>query len=389
MSRNKLKVCQVCAVDFTLNRFLLPLIDAMKKEGWEVHSVCSDGVGAQKLRLEGYVIHDIKITRTINPIAAIASIFRLFQLFRAERFDLVHVHTPVAAMIGRFAAKIAKVPLVVYTAHGFYFHEHMPTWKQKIFILLERIAGGCTDLLFTQSEEDAKTAISEKIMPPCSVLAIGNGVNPLHFNPEIFSTRGKIRALLAIPERAFVIGLIGRQVKEKGICEFLQAAIAVSKVNDSIWFLMVGERLSSDHAAGIDLDIALAIKELGKRLVITGTRDDIPEMLQAMDVFCLPSWREGMPRSIIEAMMMAKPIIATNIRGSREEVLPGETGVLVSIKSPQELMEAMLLFASHPDQCIAYGIAGRERALALYDEGHVIGLQIHRLKVELNNRGLL
>ena len=175
--KSHLKVCQVCAVDFTLQHFLLPLIDAMKMEGWEVHSACSQGKYADKLRSEGYVIHSVNIVRSINPIAAIASIFRLAKLFQREKFDLVHVHTPVAGLIARVAARIARIPIVVYTAHGFYFHDQMPRWKQKIFIWLEVYMGFYTNFLFTQSVEDAKSAILEKIMPKERVLVIGNGVN--------------------------------------------------------------------------------------------------------------------------------------------------------------------------------------------------------------------
>jgi len=386
VSLSRLKVCQLCAVDFTLKRFLLPLIDAMKDEGWEVHSACSYGKDTNELLARGYIVHNIKIARSINPISAILAGFQLVRLFRAEKFDVVHVHTPVAALIGRFAAKIAKVPFVIYTAHGFYFHDQMPQWKQNIFIWLERIAGRHTDLLFTQSEEDAQTAILKKIMPRESTLAIGNGVNSIQFNPDSLTKKSAIRLLFNIPEEAFVVGLIGRQVKEKGICELLQSAINLAKINSTIYFLVVGEKLSSDHADGVTEEISLAKQKLGHRLVITGSRDDIPEMLQAMDVFCLPSWREGMPRTIIEAMMMAKPVIATNIRGSREEVLPGITGLLIPVCSTRDLTDAILFFASNPDKCISYGMAGRERALALYEEDHVVALQIDALKTILSKK---
>jgi glycosyltransferase involved in cell wall biosynthesis len=176
--------------------------------------------------------------------------------------------------------------------------------------------------------------------------------------------------------------MIGRQVREKGICEYLEAACEVSKVNSEIFFLLVGERLSSDHATDVSNEISIAIEVLGDRLIILGPREDIPEVLKAMDVFCLPSWREGMPRTIIEAMMMAKPVIATNIRGSREEVLSGKTGILVPVKSPRELAQAILLLASNLDKCISYGKAGRDRAISLYEESRVVALQIDRLKAD-------
>jgi glycosyltransferase involved in cell wall biosynthesis len=118
-------------------------------------------------------------------------------------------------------------------------------------------------------------------------------------------------------------------------------------------------------------------------LVATGFRNDIPELLAAMDLFCLPSWREGMPRSIIEAMMMAKPVVATNIRGSREEVVHGETGLLVPVRSPAVLAQAIRRFLDDPEWGKRLGIAGRIRALSLYNETNVVDLQLNRIQSEL------
>jgi len=384
-----MKVCQLCAVDFTLRRFLLPLVDAMKSQAWTVESVCSVGPDTPALRTAGYVVRTVGIARSMNPVSALISTVRLVLLFRSERYDVVHVHTPVAALVGRLAAWIAGVPLVVYTAHGFYFHEGMPVWKRRIFVLLEKIAGFWTDLLFTQSSEDAETAIAEKIMPPNRVLAIGNGVSTARFDLGRGADRTGIRASLGIPDGAFVVGLIGRQVREKGIAEFLQAARRVAMVNPDIWFLVVGERLVSDHADGVMAELSAARNELGERLVVPGLRDDVPEMLCAMDVFCLPSWREGMPRTIIEAMMMARPVIATNIRGSREEVVDEVTGLLVPVRSPEALATAMQRLAQDPAWGAALGMAGRERALELYDEDSVVAIQIDRIRNEAARRGLI
>ena len=143
---------------------------------------------------------------------------------------------------------------------------------------------------------------------------------------------------------------------------------------------MVGERLASDHAGDVESELERAGAALGKRLVATGARKDIPELLAAMDVFCLPSWREGMPRTIIEAMMMGKAVIATDIRGSREEVVPGETGLLVPTRSPKALAEAFLALAGDRGKVAAMGARGRERAMALYDEAQVVALQIRRIE---------
>lgn len=376
----KMKVCQLCAVDFTLNNFLLPLIDGMRSVGWEVTAVCSDGEKIQNLRERGYDIEVVSIDRSFNVLRHVMSIFVLIRLFKARGFDVVHVHTPVASVIGRIAARIAQVPVVIYTAHGFYFHDEMPAWQRRMFILIERICAPLTDILFTQSEEDCRTAETEYLGPPSRVFAIGNGVDSTRFDPRRTGDGKVIRMKLGIPENAFIIGFIARMVQEKGVGEFLRAAIDVVEKHKNIYFLMIGERLISDHAGNIEKELENASTILKDRLIITGPRHDIPELLASMDVFCLPSWREGMPRTIIEAMMMAKPVIATNIRGSREEVIEGETGYLVPTRDSQALAKAFMKCAENVEHARRMGVAGRSRALRLYDEPRVVALQIQRIR---------
>lgn len=384
----RLKVCQLCAVDFSLKKFLLPLIDGMQRNGWEVTSVCSSGRYVEDLRAAGYRVETVPIARSLNPFLALRSLVLLVLFFRRERFDALHAHTPVAALIGRIAACLAGVPLVIYTAHGFYFHENMPRWKRSAFVWLERLGGKLTHLLFSQNTEDAEDAVREGIAPSARVLAIGNGVDASVFDPNLFSSPWDVRRTLGIPADAFVVGMIGRQVQEKGVLEFLRAAVALSTECPTLWLLLVGERLPSDHAIGVDAELTWAKEALGERLITPGMRDDIPSLLSAMDVFCLPSWREGMPRTIIEAMMMGKPVVATDIRGSREEVLHERTGLLVPVKNAEALAFAIRRMVEAPRWAALLGKAGRERALELYDEQRIVKLQIDRITQEAFSLGL-
>lgn len=374
-----MKVCQLCAVDFTLKNFLLPLIDGMQGRGWEVTAVCSDGPFVAALRSRGYRIETVSIARSMHPGKALLSLFSLIRLFRRERFDVLHVHTPVAALIGRFAAWVVGVPLVIYTAHGFYFHDEMPRWKRRLFVWMERLGGRLTDLLFSQSAEDTAEAVREGIIDGSRAMTIGNGVNVDRFSPAQ-TNAVQVRGTLGIPNDAFVVGLVGRQVREKGVGEFLVAVEQLATRYPHLWVLLVGERLSSDHAHGVEGEFARAKSVLGARLVAPGLCEDMPAMLAAMDVFCLPSWREGMPRTIIEAMMMAKPVVATNIRGSREEVVHGKTGTLVPTRDPARLASAIGEFVENPQLGRAMGAAGRQRALELFDERHVVRSQLERIE---------
>ena len=371
-----MKVCQLTNVGFGLNKFLLPLIDAQLANGDNVVAVCADDEYVKGLREEGYRVEVLSITRGLNPLRHLQSIWVIFWFLRKEKFDLVHVHTPVAALVGRIAAWLCRVPVVVYTAHGFYFHDEMSSTKRAFFVALERFSGRLTSILFTQSGEDARAAVVEKIMPKDRVFEIGNGVDVSRFNPKAGLVCKSIRSDLGIAEDDFVVGMIGRQVKEKGIEELLEVARVLISKYDDISFVIVGHRLNSDHAEAVETKIIEAKEALGERLILTGMRSDIPQLLAIMDLFTLPSWREGMPRTIIEAMMMSLPIVATDIRGSREEVVDGETGLLVPIRKPIALTKAIESLYKDRERAKKMGKAGRSRALEFYNEKKVIAKQL-------------
>ena len=373
-----MKIGQLCAVDFTLYHFLLPLMRGLAAAGHEVVGITSDGPLLTKVRAAGFRVENVPLARSYNPLRHIRAFAALVALLRRERFDLLHVHTPVAALIGRLAAAVARVPLVVYTAHGFYFHEHMPAWKYALFVALEWVGGRFTDVLFTQSEEDAATARRLGLCRSAVIKAIGNGSDPTLFHPAdpSDSERRRLRRELGADDARVVIVTVGRLVAEKGYPELIQA---MRHVDATLW--VVGERLVSDHAGAIENAVAAAEHDpvLKVRVRFLGYRGDVPALLRAADVFVLASHREGMPRSIIEAMLSGLPVVATDIRGAREEVVPGATGLLVPVRDSHALAGALQKLASQPELRSRYGAAGRQRAEALYDEAKIVDRQIQLL----------
>ena len=372
-----MKICQLCAVDFSLYHFLLPLMQAMAAAGHEVVGVSADGPLLAEVRKAGIRVETAPIARSYNLAAHLHAYRALVALFRRERFDLVHVHTPVASLVGRLAAWRAGVPRIVYTAHGFYFHERMAGPKRFAFMALEWLAGRVTDVLFTQAEEDAATARRCRLIRGDLIQAIGNGVDPRVFHPaEDAAERRRIRAANGTPDGAVVILMVGRLVAEKGYPELFRA---MSEVDAELW--VVGERLASDHASAIDSAVAEVERDpvLARRIRFLGYRRDVPALLRAADIFTLPSHREGMPRSIIEAMMTGLPVVATDIRGSREEVVPGETGALVPVNDAKALAGALNGLVADAGLRARWGAAGRARALMLYDESKVVARQLDLL----------
>jgi glycosyltransferase involved in cell wall biosynthesis len=374
-----MKICQLCAVDFTLYHFLLPLMRAQRDAGHEVVGVCARGNLAEKVEAEGFRVIDAPIKRSSSPRALWRAYRTLRRLFEAERFDMVHAHTPVAALAGRPAAKRAGVARVVYTAHGFYFHEHMPWPMRAVHVALEWWGGRFTDMLFTQAAEDADTARALALCKGGMVAAIGNGSDPARFRPPApgETTRAELRTAIGTDADTPVFVMIGRLVAEKGYPELFGAMKAAPDAE--LW--VVGERLASDHAESIGRDIAAveADPDLSRRIRFLGYRADVPELLRASDAFVLPSHREGMPRSIVEAMLTGLPVIATDIRGSREEVLDGETGLLVPVRDEKALGAAIAALAGDADLRARLGEAGLRRARALYDERLVVERQMRLL----------
>jgi glycosyltransferase involved in cell wall biosynthesis len=372
-----MKVLQITAVDFTLKKFLIPLVDEMEKQGYEIHTACNREQIGEELQRKGYVIKHIPFERNLNVISHLKSLFALIKLIKKEKYDSIHAHTPVASIISRLAAKIAGVPLIVYTAHGFYFHENMKPLFYKIAYNIERIWGKyLTDYLFFQSKEDYELARQNKFNLPERLIHINNGVSGERFNPEKYN-RNLIRKNMGFEDNDVVIMFTGRLVKEKGIQELLLAFNDLKKKNNFLKLMVVGGGVQGDRD-GINIDelINSFSSEVKNSIHLLGLRDDIPELLSVADIFTLPSYREGLPRSIIEAMAMGKPVVATNIRGCREEVFPGVNGFLCKARDAKDLAFHLEKIITDKEMMSKLGSNSRELFLKEFEEQLVLDRQL-------------
>ncbi len=358
----------LCAVDFTVRQFLAPLGSMLSGRGLDVCVACTPGPYWEELRGRGLRMVPLRIARSWNVVSHLFSWLRLVWLLRKLRIEVLHVHTPVAALIGRTAAWVARVPVVVYTAHGFTFHDGMPKWKYGVHMLIERFGALFHDALCCVSEEDARTAELVRIETPSRIHVTPNGVDAGLFHRAVSLQSGEaVRAELGIPKDAGVIAITGRITREKGFVEFLEAAEIIAREDDNARFLIVGERLPSDRDNIGKLLRAKADSGILKgRVIFTGFRDDIPAVLAASTIFCLPSWREGLPVSVLEAMMMELPVVASRVRGCREAVVDGSTGFLVEPRNAEHIAGACLHLLKRPDTARKMGQAGRRRAESLY-----------------------
>jgi glycosyltransferase involved in cell wall biosynthesis len=375
---NKKKILQVCAIDTSVEALLKPLVQESLKEGYIVHNACSNTGKFNTLKEQGLCMVEIKIERKINLFSNIKSLIELTKLIKNEKYDIVHVHTPIAALLGRIAAKLAGTKNIVYTAHGFYFHDEMSNTQYKLFYNIEKFAARFfTDWLLLQSKEDYDLSIKDKFLKNDRIVHLSNGVdlfnkfNPSKVNPNIIN---KLKFNLKIKENDVVFCFIGRLVEEKGLFELIKAFSMLERNYQNVKLILIGDFLESER----DQDSYLKIKELMKstNILHLGYRKEIPELISLSDVFVLPSYREGLPRSIIEAMGMEKPIIATDIRGCREEVIDGINGYLVEKESVISLYEAMKKLFLNKKKRIDFGKASRKIAEQDFNEDIVIKKQI-------------
>lgn len=367
MTIARLKIAEVINVDFSLRHFLVPLMRGARDRGHEVVGICAEGPLLDLPRAEGFRIIPVPMARSLDPRAQWRAWRALEAVFRAERFDLVHGHMPISGLLARLAAKRAGVPRIAYTCHGFLFNQPGPWWRRGLSLALERASGRVTDVYLTVSEEEAADARRLGIHPAAT--AVLNGRDPALFRPDP-ATRAAIRAELGAREEDCVIVAVSRLVRHKGYPELLEAMLATPP-NAVLW--VVGERLATDHGEDLAPHFARAAAALGRRLVLLGYRHDVPRVLAGADVFCLPSHFEGLPMSAIEAMLTGLPVVSTDIRGPREMVVPGETGLLVPPMQAAPLADALARLAGDAALRARMGQAARARALDRFDEAKVVG----------------
>ncbi len=369
-----MKILEVTNVDFSLRHFLLPLMRGLRARGHEVVGVCADGPLLGDVRDEGFRVEGLPMARSLSPLAQVLAFRALVRLIRRERPDLVHAHMPISGVLARLAARICGVRIIAYTCHGFLFNQPGPLPRRLVSLLLEWLAGRVTDRYFTVSEEEAVDA--RRLRIHSGAIGIGNGRSPAVFQPDPL-LRAQVRTSLGTPEERVVVIVVSRLVRHKGHPELLAAMAQVPEAE--LW--VVGDRLSSDHGETLDAAFEAAARPevLGPRLRRLGYRTDIPALLASADIFALPSHFEGLPMSVIEAMLCGLPVVATAIRGPREQVVDGETGLLVRPRAVDELASALRLLAADAALRRRLGEAGRARALACYDEDRVVSRTIELL----------
>jgi glycosyltransferase involved in cell wall biosynthesis/ribosomal protein S18 acetylase RimI-like enzyme len=382
-----LRVAHVATIDLTHRYLLLGQLRALRDAGYEVTAISGPGPNAKELEAEG--IRHVAwphASRAWDPVADARAFWELVAILRAGRFDVVHTHNPKPGILGRIAARLAGVPIVVNTVHGFYATPEDGPAKRGLVLGLERLAASFSDLELFQSEEDLEWARRARVVDEVRGVHLGNGTDLSTFDPSaVESSRVEaLRRELGIGPNELVVGTVGRLVAEKGYRELFAAARRIRRDLPNVRFLAVGP-MEPDKADAIDRD---EIDAASGDVVFTGFRTDTRDLLALMDVFVLASWREGMPRSAIEAAVMGRPLVLTDIRGCREVARGGRAGVLVPPRDAVRLAEAIERLLRDADLRAGLGKAAAAGARERFDERRVAGTVLARYRGLLRGKGL-
>lgn len=364
--KKTIRIAQVATAAMSVRYLLLDHIQRLLTEGYEVEAVCADDESADVVERQGIVVRRVPFVREPAPVADVRTIRALWSLFRERRYDVVHSHTPKAGLLAPVAAQLARVPFVLHTVHGLLFHDRS-TWKEKLLgSACELWSAKFSDRLLSQSQEDIGVIQRFHLKAPERVELIGNGIDVSRFHPDVRrDTRSIVRAELGIDDDEIIFGMVGRLVREKGFVEFHAAMQEVMRDRRRVRTLIIG---SEDVGQSDALTRASFVSKLDpSRVIWLGHRNDLPRMYSAMDVFALPSYREGIPRTLMEASAMGLPVVATNIRGCRE-VAPNElSGLLVEPRQVPGLVRALCRLADDPALRLRLGEAGRARIVAQFN----------------------
>lgn len=342
-------------------KFRGPLLEAMVAAGWDVH-IAAPGVDSmpglrEALASMDVALHDIPLSRTgTNPVADIGLVLALRGLMRELRPTVALPYTIKPVIYGTIAAWTAGVPrrFALVTGLGYAFTGNRQGIVKRVVSGLYRFALGRTHKVFFQNPDDERLFRELGIAPAGipSVVVNGSGVDVAAF------------PVTPLPGSPPVFLLIGRLLGDKGVREFAEAARQVKAMHPEVRFHGVGWIDSNpDAIAQSELDGWVA----DGTLEFLGKLDDVRPAIAASTVFVLPSYREGTPRTVLEAMAMGRPIITTDAPGCRETVIDGDNGFLVPVQSVDALVEAMLKFIEDPTLASRMGRRSRQIAEDKYD----------------------
>lgn len=362
------KICFITTIPITLKAFVLKTADYLHRNtDWDISVICSyDKEFADNLP-EYIHYFPVFMERGIN-LSGIKAFHEIKKIFKREKFDMIQYSTPNASLYSALAGKIAGIPVRLYCQWGLVFVGFTGI-KRKIFKLEEKLVCGLSTWIEPDSISNLRFSHSEKLYPKDKGSVIWNGsacgVDFNKFNIEKKSEyRELIRKKYNLPSDAFVYGFVGRITRDKGINELLGAFRQIYIKNTNQYLLVVG---GIENVESLDNELYEWSKQCSN-VIYTGVTNKVEQYLSAMDVYILPSYREGFGMGVIEAEAMGVPVIVTDIPGPTDAMKDRETGLVVEKANVESLKCAMEELYENRTYTAAMGDKGYKLAKENFDQ---------------------
>jgi glycosyltransferase involved in cell wall biosynthesis len=349
-----IKVAQVVTLSEMggAQKHVLLLSTELKNKGYDVTIFTSAGGKlVENARANGLnVVMVPHMVRDINPRDDIKAVRSLYKLFKEGGYDIVHCHSSKAGILGRVAAKLAGIKRIIYTAHGFVFNEPMSSIKRTIYVFIEKIGAMLGDKVIAVSKKDCDSALENKIVNKEKLTFIPNAIPEI--NKDLLKEPLEMKVELGLPASEFVIGTISNFYETKGHAYLIEA---VKKLYDE------GYKFSTVFAGqGPKLD---EMKDLAKEygcITFLGYREDNYDIMNTLDLFVLPSIKEGMPYVILEAMSIGKPVLCTKVGALTDMISDGVNGYIVEPQDSGLIFHKLRWILENKDKLESIGMAGEK-----------------------------
>jgi glycosyltransferase involved in cell wall biosynthesis len=335
--------------------------------------VCSDGPHLPKLGLPAERVTVMNIPRGMSPTGLAGLLRRVVGLLRARSYTIVHTHNSITGAIGRIAARLTGVPLVIHTTHGFHFHENMGAVRRAPYVAAERWLARCCDLLLCQNRQEMDEIRKLGIRPRYGVYHVGNGIDLRRFPPRL-ATPSNPRPVIFCNARFEAV---------KNHPMLFRALELLRRQGHDPVVRLVGEGPLRER-----YEDDLRARGLTNAVEFLGYRYDIPALTAAADVAVLPSVKEGIPRALMEAMALGVPVVATDVKGTREVVADGQTGFLVPLDDAEAFANRMARLFQSPELREQMGSRGIARVREHFSEEQVVRRLVRVYRNGLLARGL-
>ena len=353
-----MRILDIINLSASANTLLKNRVMAMRARGMDNRIMCMPGPYVQVLNDQGIPTVAVDMPRAVNPLFMVVALFQMIGYMRRERIDVVHTHCSMPGILGRLAARLAGVPVIIHTIHGYHLHDRMSPALVRVYMWAEKFVGGFTHLMLSQNRTDMEVVRRGRFVAPERLRLIGNGIDLRRFRP------------------------VPREPDPSGAVTLLCTARLEPVKNHPMLFEAVRRVIESGRQARLwlvgdgdlrqDYQVRCAAIGIAGAVEFLGYRNDIEAVLAQTDVAVLTSVKEGIPRAMLEAMAMKIPVVATRVVGTEETVADGETGFLVPLDDVEAFADRLCRLIDDPELRRRMGEAGRAWVEAHFDEDVIV-----------------